>query len=89
MKTACITAFLLGAMTPAGASLAGTQLFTAQDVDAWNKQMPQAKPDFKGRGIDAPRDVEAGPTCHAIPKSDVPASPIIDKSASCVCVPRR
>jgi hypothetical protein len=56
-----------------------TELFTAQDVDNWNKAMPQAAPAFKNhdlntRGVDA----DTGTSCHAIPKTDVPPSPTID-----------
>jgi hypothetical protein len=78
MKIRRITASILGAVVLTGTSFAATQLFTAEDVDAWNKAVPQTKPTFKGRGIDAPRDVEAGPSCHSIPKTDVPSSPTID-----------
>jgi hypothetical protein len=86
MKPHRITLTILGAATLAGMSFvvvpriahAATALFTAQDVAAWNKQLPEAAPVFKNRDL-APRGVEgAVPNCHAIPKTDAPNSPTID-----------
>jgi hypothetical protein len=87
MKTLGITLSILGAISVAGTPLlllpriahAATELFSAQDVDNWNKALPEAKPKFKNgdqntRGAEA----DAGTSCHAIPKGDAPPSPTID-----------
>jgi hypothetical protein len=59
---------------------AGAELFTAEDVDNWNKAIPQTSPAFQSREPGGTRGVEAdtGPSCHSIPKTDAPASPTID-----------
>jgi hypothetical protein len=88
MKTHRITFSILGAAALAASSSlllprmarAGTELFSAQDVDAWNKALPQAAPTFKTRELGGTRGVDAdtGPSCHSIPKADVPAAPTIN-----------
>jgi hypothetical protein len=85
MKTSRTTLAILGTIAAAGASLvspariayAATQLFSAQDVDAWNEALPEAKPVFKNGDPTRGAEVE-GPSCHAIPKTDAPSSPTID-----------
>ncbi len=85
-QTHRIALTILGAIACAAAALllprvasAGTQLFTAQDVDNWNKALPEAQPAFKNGGLNT-RGLEAqtGPSCHAIPKTDAPTSPTIE-----------
>ncbi len=88
MKTYRVTFSVLGTTALAASSIlslppmarAATELFSAQDVDAWNKAMPQAAPTFKTRELGRTRGVEAdtGPSCHSIPKADVPAAPTIN-----------
>ena len=86
-KTHRITLAILGAVSFAGTSTlllprsacAATELFTAQDVDNWNKALPQSTPAFKNRDMNTRgADAATGPSCHAIPKTDAPASPTID-----------
>jgi hypothetical protein len=86
MKTPGITLSIIGAVIVGGASLpllpriarAATQLFTADDVAAWNKQVPAPEPTYKNRDLTVRGAEAAGPNCHAIPKTDAPTSPTID-----------
>jgi hypothetical protein len=69
----CITTLCLPRLAYAAAPL-----FTAAEVDNWNKQLPQAAPTFKSRDLNTRGMEVEGPSCHSIPKTDAPASPTID-----------
>jgi hypothetical protein len=74
------TIVVTGTLTIASAQAAraATELFSAQDVDRWNKQLPQAQPVFKSDGHTRGVEVDTGPSCHAIPKTDPPPTPSIE-----------